>query len=175
VLPALISLLVLLAGAALAAAQTGGAGRITLRTTPPAAEIIPDVVEEPTTFVIEATDSAGRPLRNAYFQVEMTAPTSGPFVSSDIPAIEGTTLLQSRFPAPEGRLEFKYVVPIRGTYRVNVQAIPGPGAGFTAFSQQLTLQVRENPAELRNLVLLVVGLLGLGVASGVVLGYANRR
>jgi hypothetical protein len=162
----------LAAGAAFGQGATTG-GAITLTTVPPASEIVPDELERPTRFVIEARGPAG-PLRNAVFDVELTAPTSGPFVSTDIPAIEGTTLLKSRFPAPDGRLEFDYVIPIRGTYKLKVQALPGAGATFQPVTQEFDLAVPERRSEIVNFVGLAVGLFLIGAVAGYVLGYFNR-
>ncbi len=171
---ALIALLLVLAGALAAAGQgTPAGGQITLTTTPVAAEIVPDEVEAPTKFTIEARGPQG-PLRNAFIDFEMTAPTFGPLASSDIPAIEGTTLFKNRFPAPEGKVEFDFVVPIRGTYNIKVQALPGQGATFQPVTQQLTLDVKERGAEIGYFWLTMAGLLGLGLLAGFILGYANR-
>lgn len=152
-------------------AQVGG--EITLTTRPEAGEIVPDEVEAPTKFVIEARGPQGA-LRNALIDFEITAPSSGPLVSTDIPAIEGTTLFKSRFGAPEGRLEFDYVVPIRGTYKVKVQALPGPGATFQPIGKEFDLTVNERRSEFVNLAGAAAGLFVIGLAAGSVLGYANR-
>ena len=171
---ALLALLLVFAGVLAAAGQgTPAAGQIILTTTPPAAEIIPDEVEAPTKFTIEARGPQGA-LRNAILDFEITAPASGPFVSTDIPVIEGTTLLKNRFPAPEGKVEFDFVLPIRGTYNIKVQALPAPGATFQPITQQLTLDVKERGAEIGYFWLTMAGLLGVGVLAGFVLGYANR-
>jgi hypothetical protein len=163
----------LLAGAVAQAQATTGAGTITLTTQPEAGAIIPDEMESPTKFVIEARGPQG-PLRNALIDVEITAPTFGPLASSDIPAIEGTTLLKSRFAAPEGRLEFDYVVPIRGRYAVKLQALPGPGASFQPITRELDFTVNERPSEIVNFWMLMAALAVVGVGVGFVLGYFNR-
>ncbi len=174
-LAALLAGLLTLAGGAVALGQgAAGSGTITLTTNPEAGAIVPDEMEAPTKFIIEAKGPGGSALRNAYIDFEITAPTSGPLASTDIPAIEGTTLFKSRFGAPEGRLEFDYVVPIRGTYKVQVQALPGPGAGFAPISREFDLQVNERSAEVVNFWALVAGLFVIGLVAGTLLGYANR-
>lgn len=170
-----VALLLLLIGSVVAFGQgaAGAGGTITLSTRPEAHEIVPDEVEAPTRFIVEARGPQG-PLRNAYIDVEMTAPTSGALASTDIPAIESTTLMKSRFGAPDGRLEFDYVVPIRGTYKVKVQAIPAPGATFQPIAKEFDLMVSERQSEVVNFYALIAGLFVVGLAAGAVLGYANR-
>jgi hypothetical protein len=169
-----LALAAALVGVAVVSGQgTPSGGSLTLRTQPEAGEIVPDVVDSPTRFIIEARGPQG-PLRNALIDFEITAPTSGPLVSSDIPAIEGTTLFKSRFGAPEGRLEFDYVVPIRGAYKVKLQALPGPGATFQPITQELELNVNERPVEVVYFWGLMAGLFVVGVLAGAVLGYFNR-
>jgi hypothetical protein len=182
-LPALVLALALALALALVVGQLGGsvalgqgtpgATTITLTTSPEAGEIVPDEVEAPTKFVIEARGPQG-PLRNALIDFEVTAPAFGPLAGSDIPAIEGTTLLKSRFGAPEGRLEFDYVVPIRGDYKVQVQALPGAGATFQPATRELDLVVNERPSEIVNFWMLIAGLFFVGLAAGALLGYFNR-
>ena len=171
----LASLLVTLAGGAVAWGQgTSTGGTITLATKPEAGEIVPDDVESPTKFIVEAKGPQGVLLRNAYIDFEITAPTSGPLASTDIPVVEGTTLLRSRFGAPEGRLEFDYVVPIRGTYSVKVQAVPAPGATFQPIAGEFQVNVKERPAEILYFWGAIAGLFVLGIGAGWVLGFANR-
>ena len=177
-LAALLALLVVFAGALAASGQgttgTAAAGTITLRTEPEAGEIVPDEVETPTKFIIEAKGPGGAPLRNAYIDFEITAPTSGPLVSTDIPVVEGTTLFKSRFGAPDGRLEFDYVVPIRGTYKVKLQAIPAPGATFQPIESEVEFNVKERGAEIGYFWMTMAGFLVGGIAAGWLLGYFNR-
>lgn len=166
--------LLALVGSVGALAQVAqGSGTITLTTQPEAGAIVPDEIAAPTKFIIEARGPQG-PLRNALIDFEITAPTFGPLVSSDIPAVEGTTLFKSRFAAPEGRLEFDYVVPIRGTYKVKLQALPGSGATFQPITQEVDLNVRERGSEVVYFWGLVAVLVALGVGAGAVLGYFNR-
>jgi len=166
--------LCLTVGAVTAFGQTPAGGTITLTTQPDAAQIVPDEVESPTKFIIEARGPGGAALRNVYIDVEITAPTSGPFVSTDVPVVEGTTLLKSRFGAPDGRLEFDYVVPIRGTYKVKLQAIPGVGATFQPISKEFDLNVKERAVEIGYFWLTIAALLVVGIGAGWVLGYFNR-
>ena len=177
-LAALLALLVVFTGALAVSGQgaTGvtAGGTITLRTVPEAGEIVPDEVETPTKFIIEAKGPGGAALRNAYIDFEITAPTSGPFVSTDIPVVEGTTLFKSRFGAPDGRLEFDYVVPIRGTYTVKLQAIPAPGATFQPISSEVRFNVKERAAEIGYFWMTMAGFLVVGIGAGWVLGYFNR-
>ena len=177
-LAALLALLVVFAGALAASGQgttgTTAGGTITLRTEPEAGEIVPDEVESPTQFIIEAKGPGGAPLRNAYIDFEITAPTFGPLASSDIPVIEGTTLFKSRFGAPEGRLEFDYVVPIRGAYKVKLQAIPAPGATFQPIETEVQLNVKERGAEIGYFWMTIAGLFVVGIGAGWLLGFFNR-
>ena len=171
----LLSIVLTLTGGAVALGQgTTGGGTITLTTKPEAAEIVPDEMESPTKFIIEARGPGGSPLRNALIDLEITAPASGPLASTDIPAIEGTTLFRNRFGTVDGRLEFDYVVPIRGAYKVRVQALPAPGATFQPISREFDLQVNERSSEIVNFWAMVAGLFVIGLVAGTLLGYANR-
>jgi hypothetical protein len=176
---ALAAVLTLAGTAAVLGQGAGGAQggpTITLTTQPAAGEIVPDELETPTKFILEARGPQG-PLRNAVIDVEITAPSFGPLASSDIPAIEGTTLFRSRFGAPDGRLEFDYVLPIRGAYTVRVQALPVPGAAGAAFqpvTREFPLPVNERGSEIVNFWMLIAGLFVVGLAAGALLGYFNR-
>lgn len=166
--------LVLLAGA-----QTGLAQQtptITLTTDPPVDEIVPDDVEDLVKTIIEVKDASGRLIPNVLITVDWEAPAFGPFVSSDIPAVEGTKLQQSTFLATTGRLEMETVYPIRGTYKFEVRAAPGPGSPtqFGPVAKTFEVSVRENPEEPPKFWLLAGGLLVLGLVSGIILGAANR-
>lgn len=90
--------------------------------------------------------------------------------------VEGTRLHQSRFDAPDGRLELKFVWPIRGDYKLIMRASPAPGTNtsFAPITKQLTMHINENPSEGRNLLQFVIGLGILGLVAGMIMGAGHR-
>jgi hypothetical protein len=177
-----------LAAAALAVAlglggpapPAGAAGeQIVVSTDPPLGQIHPHGGPSagigPDTLIVEVKDGAGRPVPNVLLDVQMDAPPTNWFISTDVPRIEGRPLLNWSAVAPEGRQEFAYIFPIRGDYHLTVKASPAPGAppGFTPVSRDLTVSISEKPMSLVYLGLFLGALFLFGAISGVVLGRAN--
>lgn len=111
----------------------------------------------------------GAPLQRGHLQVKLTAPPRAALLSTDFPMVEGTDLLVLASHVQDGALTFAYLFPIRGTYTFELAITPVPGGpDFAPTSLRRTLQLRENPAEVRNAWLLIVVLFVLGGISGVV-------
>jgi hypothetical protein len=102
----------------------------------------------------------GTPVR-----VKMFAPAPC-VISTDFPRVEGTPLLDSTMEVREGKVRFTYLFPIRGTYHIIMEKTDG---SESLPPKPVTLTISENPQEVRNLVLLLVGLFGLGGLSGYLL------
>jgi hypothetical protein len=134
-------------------------------TTMPAAEAI-----RPDTDLVRLTLTIrqhGQPLNNAYLQVKVTAPPRSAILSTDFPVVEGTHLLSLASVIRDGTLTFDYLFPIRGTYTFDLTVTPDPKrAEGLPTTLQKTLQIRENPAEVRNAWLLVSALFVFGGISG---------
>lgn len=146
----------------------GAAATVQVQTIPPLTQVFPG--QEPVLIRLQALDSQGQPLTNARLQVRLVTPAKTPWLSTDFPIVEGTTLLELKSTAPEGSLEFSQVLPIRGTYRLEVAVAPGNGGTFQPFEQSLTLSLAEAPLKFRNLGILLVVLLLVGFAGGWVIG-----
>jgi hypothetical protein len=130
----------------------------------------PDSPKTLTTITVKAVGADGRPLRGATVDVTLTAPSPSPLLRSDVPRIEGRTLLHTTFAAPDGRYSFRYLLPIRGEYRLDLAASPAvPEAGFEPFSRTQTFAVAERGGELATLLVVLAVLFGFGLLSAVLL------
>lgn len=135
-------------------------------TTIPAAKAIrpdADLVRVTLTFL-----QHGQPLKNAYVQVEVTAPARSHLLSTDFPVVEGTHLLSLASVIHNGAFTFDYLFPIRGTYTFDLTVTPDPkSSDLLPITLRKILQLRENPAEVRHAWLLVIGLFVFGAISGI--------
>lgn len=112
----------------------------------------------------------GTPLQRGQIQVRVTAPSRSTLLSTDFPIVEGTDLLRLTSDLRDGTFTFAYLFPIRGTYIFDLTITPVPGGpDFAPAHQRQTLRLRENPAEVRNALLLIMALFILGGIAGVVL------
>ena len=141
---------------------------IQLETNPPISQVIPD--SEPVRLKLRILNPDRQPLRNANVQIEVFTPPKTPWLTSDFPIVEGTKLLDLKAIAPMGELQFEQVLPIRGTYRMEVTVTPKVAAAFKPFEQTLTFSVSENPVKYRNLAMLAAVLLLAGFGGGWVIG-----
>ena len=159
--------------AAAAPPAQAGAPTITFTTQPEAGEI--HVREEPAKAIVEVKDASGRPLRDVVIDLQIDTPPRGAFISTDLPRVDGTTLVKSRLAAPEGRVEMDVIWPMRGAYKVTVEASPAPGAAasFQRVSREFTLSLPERPGPATNFLVFGAILLGVGAVAGYVLGWAN--
>ncbi len=170
-----------IAGGVLGSGQvaTAAGEQIVVTTDPPIGEIHPhggpsaDV--GPDKFIIEVKDGSGRTLPNVKLDVTMDAPETNWFISTDVPRIEGVQVLNWSGVAPDGRQEFSYIFPIRGTYHLTIKASPAPGSAttFSPVSKDAELHVTEKPRSVLYLLLFLAALFTFGAISGVVLGRAN--
>lgn len=141
---------------------------VQMQTEPPYSEIVPGA--EPVQFTLQAVDSSGNSLTDATIQAQLLTPAKTPWLSSDFPIVEGTTLLELSADAPTGSLQFQQVMPIRGAYQLNVQVAPNVAGAFQPFEQSLQFSVPENPVKYRNLAVLLGILLVAGFGGGWVIG-----
>lgn len=138
---------------------------ITLSTLPAETAIRPD--GEAATVTLQAL-LGGQPLRGGRLTLYLTAPPRSKLLSTDFPHVEGSSLLALTSDlAPDGTFTFQYVFPIRGVYTLALHLEPTPeGTVFRSTDLATTLQLAENPAEVRHAWLLVLGLFGLGLVVG---------
>lgn len=162
-----------------AAADAGGRFHVTYD--PPLGDVLaqgnPDSAKSLTQISVQALGPDGRPLRDVVIATTLTAPDPSAVVGSDVPRIEGRRLLHTSFGAPDGRYAFRYLLPIRGTYRLDLRAAPAPGAeaAFTPFAQTRTFAVGERSGELRKLVLALIAMFAFGAISAAIIARPHLR
>lgn len=152
----------------LASMPVGSQPFVQLETNPPLSQVIPD--SEPVRLKLVMINPKGQPLPDANVQVRLFTPPKAPWLTSDFPIVEGTTLLELNAIAAAGELQFWQVLPIRGTYRIETNVAPKVTGAFEPFKQSLTFSVSENPVKYRNVAILAAVLLLTGLASGWVIG-----
>ncbi len=134
---------------------------------------------QPARVLIEVKDDTGRPMENVRLRlsiVHLRGFASGRVLHTGFPYLEGKQVLGGDFFAKDGKVEFMYNFPIRGTYRVTVEVLPTEESQkFEPFTREFSIRVREQGYEIRNAVILVLLLLGFGVALGMVFGRAGVR
>lgn len=140
---------------------------VQIQSQPALDQVIP--FTEPTKFSLQAVNPAGQPLSDAQMHLRLLAPPKTPWLSSDFPIVEGTTLLELEASAPNGRMQFEQTLPIRGQYQLDMQVAPGVPGAFQAFEQTLQVSIPENPVKYRNLAILLTILLLVGFGGGWVL------
>jgi hypothetical protein len=93
----------------------------------------------------------------------LDAPKPGAFLTTDIPLVEGTRLLDIRLPLHQGRFEWKQLLPIRGVYRLSVAVTAGDGS---VGQQNFEFSVAENREKWLWLGLFCAGLFFVGFVAG---------
>lgn len=174
IISAIIGLVSLTIVAVVGFAQTGRAP-LELTTNPPIGQFYPFEAEaatpqSPVQLTIAARNSDGQLLANSKFKLQIFAPPSNPFLSTDFPVVEGTKLLEMEAIATQGKLEIEQMLPIRGKYQLLVDVTPIAGDTFKPIHQTLTLDVPETPVKYRNYGILLVILLAVGLGGGWVMG-----
>jgi hypothetical protein len=149
--------------------------QVLLSTNPPLEKILPfeagtDRKQSPVTFKLQAVDAGGKLLTNALIKLQISTPPRNPFLTTDFPIVEGTELLELEAAAPNGKLEFEQMLPIRGNYQIQVNVSPLVANAFASYQQTLNLNVRENPVKYKYFVVLAAILLSLGLLGGWVIG-----
>jgi len=120
-------------------------------------------LSKPARLTLTLRDGAGKAIDRARFQIRLYAPPRGLFFSTDFPQVEGTPLIEIETPSFQGKLEWEYVFPIRGVYRLEVSAVDGVGDGLT---QVFPLRIRESRTKLVYLGTFLAGLFLFGLMVG---------
>jgi hypothetical protein len=96
---------------------------------------------DPVDLSLLVTGSDGKPVKQGSVTLRLDAPAPGRFFSTDFPLLEGTLLNEMRLPLRQGKADWKYLFPIRGSYRlvVDVDADGGRKA-----SKVFDITVRED-------------------------------
>lgn len=132
------------------------------------AETSPDQL--PPQLTVQAVDVSGQPLNNANVHLQLLAPPTTPWFTTDFPIVEGTTLLDLQTLAPAGTVQLHQMLPIRGVYQLKVSVTPQVANTFAPFEQTLPISVSENGVKYQNFVILAVGLFVAGLVGGWVIG-----
>lgn len=148
---------------------------VRLLTEPPISQILPfdgeaTVTPSPVRLTLQALNAAGQSLENAKIRLQIFTPPKNPWFPTDFPIVEGTNLLNFEADTPKGELQIQQILPIRGQYQLLVEVTPIVDQAFTPFQQTLKLSVPENWVKYRNLGILVLVLLTVGIGGGLVLG-----
>lgn len=152
----------------LAATRSLNQPKIEFTTVPPLNQVLP--VNQSVTLIMQAVDQDGKPLKNVKIRSAIYTPPKTPWFTTDFPIVEGTQLLDLEAIAPNGKLQFQQVLPIRGNYQLIVDVQPLDGKSFQAKRQIIQLNVPENPVKYRNFAILAVILLCAGLGGGWVIG-----
>ena len=94
--------------------------------------------------------------------IRLEAPKPGRFFSTDFPLVEGSELIEMRLPLRRGRAEWSYLFPIRGEYRLTIDAVTPAGNAREIFS----LRIPENREKWYLLAVFTFGLFLSGVVAG---------
>lgn len=145
---------------------------VSLSSSPPPDAIRPDYDIARVTLAVQHD---GQPLNHGRVQVKVTAPPSPKLLSTDFPVVEDTALLELSSDLRDGTFSFDYLFPIRGVYTFDVALQPVAGSiPFAPTTIQMPWQLRENPSEIRNVWLMVLGLFLLGGVFGLMLARSAR-
>ncbi len=134
---------------------------IYFKTAPPIEQVRP--FADPVNLSILVTGADGRPLERGSIELRLDAPRAGSWWSTDMPLLEGTRLLELRLPLRQGRANWKYLMPIRGQYRLFVDAVSEDGRRH---SQPFEITVGENRYKWIALSGFSLALLFFGFAAG---------
>ena len=109
------------------------------------------------------TDAVGKPIESGWAEIRLDAPKPGGFFSTDIPLVEGTRLAEMRLPLKNGKAEWQYEWPIRGEYRLAVEASTVDGKKV---SKTFDITVRESSTKWLMLGGFNLGLFLFGFIAG---------
>ena len=130
--------------------------------TSPALELLRPFAD-PVNISLLVTHADGRPVEQGKVSIVLDAPQSGAFLSTDFPAVEGSRLLELVLPLRQGRVQWKYLFPIRGEYRLAVNLVTADGR---IQARNFVLPVLENRTKWLWLGSFCVGLFLFGLAAG---------
>jgi hypothetical protein len=152
---------------------------VKLSTDPPIEQLAPfeaeaEAYNPPATITLQAVDAAGQPLANTKIHLKILTPPKTPWLTTDFPIVEGTTLLELDAIAPQGKVQLQPMLPIRGTYQLQVEVKPQVANSFTSFQNTLMLSLPENRVKYLNFAILVAVLVVVGLGGGWIIGGQQR-
>ena len=118
---------------------------------------------DPIDLSLLITGVDGRPIKQGSVAVRLDAPAPGRFFSTDFPLVEGTLLNEMRLPLRQGKVNWKYLFPIRGEYRLAVDVVADDGRKV---SKAFSFKVREDRKKWLALAAFSAGLFVLGFVAG---------
>jgi hypothetical protein len=127
---------------------------------------------DPIDLSLLITGADGRPVKQGSVAVRLDAPAPGRFFSTDYPLVEGTLLSEMRLPLRQGKVNWKYLFPIRGEYRLAVDVVADDGRKV---SKAFSFKVRENRKKWLGLGAFSAGLFVLGFGAGRIFTGARGR
>jgi len=95
--------------------------------------------------------------------LRLLAPPRGGIFTTDFPLVEGTKLIEMVVRLPDGRLDWSYAFPIRGTYRLELKAVDAAGSSV---ERTMLLEVSESWTKWSFLLGFLVLLFALGLVAG---------
>ncbi len=120
-------------------------------------------LDEPASLAVTVADPAGRPAVEGWVLLRLDAPSSGLFVSTDFPVVEGTRLLELRLPVMNGKAEWRQAFPIRGAYRLAAEFESTAGSKTTKVFE---IDVYESHWKWFVFGAFTLGLLFAGIIAG---------
>lgn len=115
------------------------------------------------TLSVLVSDGAGKPVDSGWADIRLDAPKPGGFFSTDIPLVEGTKLAEMRLPLTSGKAEWQYAWPIRGQYRLAVEAATADGKNA---SKSFDISIRESSTKWLTLAGFTLSLFLFGFIAG---------
>ncbi|MCA0757664.1 hypothetical protein KP806_21610 [Paenibacillus sp. N4] len=110
---------------------------------------------------------------NGSAHIRLNSPEADFYSPTDFPWVEGTPLIDSTVTIKDGRAAFEYMFPIRGEYAMTLDILDE--AGQAVGTQELTINIHENPNEVRNAVLFISLLAAFGLLCGWIFSKRRRR
>ena len=130
-------------------------------TLPAVAQLRP--FSEPATIILSFANSDGTQVEKGWVQIRLDAPMPSRFFSTDFPFIEGSRLLDIRLPIQRGKVQWQYLFPIRGQYRLEAETVTGNGKKT---GKVFLFMVREHEKKWVFLGVLTLALFLLGFVAG---------
>ena len=138
-----------------------GANTIDLQIKPGLDKVRPLV--NPARLTLTLLDSTGKAMVRPRFQIRLYAPPRSWLFSTDFPQVESTPLLDIELPAVNGKVDWEYLFPIRGDYRLEVGSVDSVG---NTVKRVFSLPIRESRTKLFYLGTILTGLFLFGVMVG---------
>ena len=118
---------------------------------------------DPSTLTLLVTGADGRPVAQGHLAIRLDAPKPGRFFSTDFPLVEGSRLMEMSLPLRQGKVEWKYLFPIRGEYLLAVDFLAPDGRKA---AKTFNFKIREDKRKWLFLGLFSLALFVFGVVAG---------